>query len=88
MPKIRTSLSTILFRGLATLIIALVLHPAGAIVTRHDRDDARYVALGARFPAAVTVLPDGSGVLIAPNWVLTAHIHLHPHRQYGCVLRQ
>jgi hypothetical protein len=72
MPKIRTSLYTILFRGLATLIIALVSHPASAIVTRHDRDDARYVALGAQFPAAVTVLPDGSGVLIAPNWVLTA----------------
>lgn len=72
MPKIRSNLDTILFRGLAMLVIALVSHPAAAIVIRHDRDDARYVALGARFPAAVTVLPDGSGVLIAPDWVLTA----------------
>lgn len=72
MPKIRSILHSIALHGLATLITALVSHPAVAIVTRHDRDDQRYLALGAQFPVAVSVLPDGSGVLIAPDWVLTA----------------
>ena len=72
MPKSRSNPRSILLRGLTVLTIALIAHPAAAIVIRHDRDDARYVELGARFPAAVTVLPDGSGVLIAPDWVLTA----------------
>jgi len=64
MPKISNCLTF--------LLVVLLAHPAAAIVTRHDRDDARYVELGTRFPAAVTVLPDGSGALIAPKWVLTA----------------
>jgi len=72
MPKSRSNLYTILFRGLAMFVIPLVAHPAAAIVTRHDRDDARYLELGAGFSAAVSVLPDGSGVMIAPDWVLTA----------------
>ncbi|MDH3628019.1 MAG: trypsin-like serine protease [Acidobacteriota bacterium] len=72
MTKTGSTRSTIMFRGLAALIIVLLSHPTAAIVIRHDRDDARYVELGERFPAAVSVLPDGAGVLIAPDWVLTA----------------
>ena len=72
MPKIPSVLHSTPVRCLTFLLVVLLAHPAAAIVTRHDRDDARYVELGARFPAAVTVLPDGSGVLIAPDWVLTA----------------
>jgi len=53
-------------------LVLLVPPPVEAIVIRHDRDDGRYIELGERFPAAASVLPDGSGVLIAPQWVLTA----------------
>lgn len=60
-------------RSIAFLLTVVVsAHPVTAIVTRHDRADERYVELGAGFPAAASVLPDGSGVLIAPRWVLTA----------------
>lgn len=57
-----------------TLLLCLIAcsTSASAIVIRHDRDDARYRELGERYPAAVAILPDGSGVLIAPDWVLTA----------------
>ncbi|PAP77098.1 S1 family peptidase [Rubrivirga marina] len=47
--------------------------PAPPIAVRHDVDDARYLSLGAAFPAAVRVGEDGGdGTLIAPDWVLTA----------------
>ncbi|UCE03305.1 MAG: trypsin-like serine protease [Candidatus Latescibacterota bacterium] len=57
------------------VLLALILadpRDAGAIVVRHDADDADYVALGSRYPAGVSVLPDGSGALVAPRFVLTA----------------
>jgi hypothetical protein len=50
----------------------LVAFAAGAIVGRHDRADADYLALAARAPAVARVSPDGAGVLVAPRWVLTA----------------
>jgi hypothetical protein len=46
---------------------------AQAILIRADRDDAEYLELATRYPSAVLLnAPDGSGVLIAPRWVLTA----------------
>ena len=56
----------------ATVLALLSAHAASAIVRRHDRPDADYLALAARAPAVAHVSPDGAGVLIAPNWVLTA----------------
>lgn len=56
------------------LLIAasLALTPAAsAIIRRHDRDDAKYLALGAKYPA-VTKLSGGTATLIAPQWLLTA----------------
>jgi hypothetical protein len=47
--------------------------PASAIIRRHDRDDARHLALGRDLEAVVDMrLPGGAGTLIAPDWVLTA----------------
>ncbi|MHC4976433.1 MAG: trypsin-like serine protease [Planctomycetota bacterium] len=43
-----------------------------AITTRHDKTAAEYEQAAAQFPAACRVTPLGSGVLIAPQWVLTA----------------
>ena len=46
---------------------------ASAIIRRHDRDDARHLALGRDLEAVVDMrLPGGAGTLIAPAWVLTA----------------
>jgi hypothetical protein len=44
---------------------------AAAIIRRHDRDDAGYLALGAQYPA-VTKLGGGTATLIDPQWLLTA----------------
>jgi hypothetical protein len=46
--------------------------PARGIVGRHDRDDARYLKLGEKFPAVGRVLPDGVCTLISRRWVITA----------------
>ncbi len=46
--------------------------PASGIIIRHDRDDAQYRALGAKYAAVGFVGRDGESVLIAPEWVLTA----------------
>ena len=45
---------------------------AGAIVIRHDVDDARYRVPAAEFPALVDMPGEGHGVLIAPQWIVTA----------------
>jgi len=45
---------------------------AEGIVIRHDREDARHRELAENYPAAVALLPDGAGTLVAPRWVLTA----------------
>ncbi len=58
--------------GLACALGLAWVPAATSIVIRHDRDDEAHRALAARYPAAVRVLPDGAGVLVAPRWVLTA----------------
>ena len=42
------------------------------IVIRHDRPDARYLEVGARFTAVGTVGRAGDATLIDPRWALTA----------------
>jgi hypothetical protein len=47
--------------------------PARAILIRPDREDAKYLELGARFPSSCLIgIPDGEGTLIAPQWLATA----------------
>ncbi|MGD8376327.1 MAG: trypsin-like serine protease [Acidobacteriota bacterium] len=71
---------------LASLLLLASVPPAGAIVIRHDRDDADYRALGAEYPAVAKILPDGEGTLIAPRWVLTAaHVGRDVRRVGGTV---
>ncbi|MFC4763187.1 S1 family peptidase [Dyella koreensis] len=45
---------------------------AGAVITRADVDDAKYRASASAFPALVDMPGEGHGVLIAPQWVVTA----------------
>jgi len=58
-------------RSILSLLLAVAL-PAGAIVIRHDVDDSKYRAAAAEFPALVDLPGEGHGVLIDPQWVLTA----------------
>jgi hypothetical protein len=47
--------------------------PAGALLTRPDRDDAEYLELASRYSSSIPLpAPVGEGVLIASRWVLTA----------------
>ena len=46
--------------------------PSGAIVIRHDRSDAAYVAAGERYASVLGHLEErAESVLVAPRWVLT-----------------
>lgn len=54
------------------LVLAGCAAAAHGIVIRHDRTEAESLALARAFPAACRVSVGGSGVLIAPTWVLTA----------------
>lgn len=45
---------------------------ASAIVIRHDVDDSKYRVQATEFPALADMPGEGHGVLIAPQWVITA----------------
>jgi len=55
-------------------ILALLLNfkVAQAIVVRHDVADAKYRITLSEFPALVYLPGEGHGVLIAPQWIVTA----------------
>jgi trypsin len=60
-------------RALAACTALLLCLDASAVRTRADRDDAEYLELASRYPAALAMAPAaGEGVLIAPRFVLTA----------------
>jgi hypothetical protein len=58
-------------RRILTCLLAVSL-PASAIVIRHDVDDSKYRATTTEFPALADLPSEGHGVLIAPQWVVTA----------------
>jgi hypothetical protein len=71
-------------RRLLFLCVLVSAASAPGIVTRHDREDAKYVALGSSFKAYGDVVEAGS-TLIAPQWVLTAGhvaVELSPYTSY------
>lgn len=45
---------------------------AGAVVVRHDADDSKYRVPASEFPSLADMPNEGHGVLIAPQWVITA----------------
>jgi len=51
---------------------------ASAVVIRHDVDDAQYRVPASEFPALVDMPGEAHGVLVAPQWVITA-AHTIPH---------
>jgi len=59
-------------RYLLVLVAACGALPAAALTIRPDRDDAEYLELSSRYPAALRLRDAGEGVLIAPRWILTS----------------
>lgn len=57
---------------LILLALLVVSFNASAIVIRADVDDAKYRVPASAFPALVDLPGEGHGVLIAPQWVVTA----------------
>lgn len=56
---------------LAMLLLALS-SPSDAIVVRHDVDDSNYRIAASEFPALVDMPGEGHGVLVSPQWAITA----------------
>ncbi len=54
------------------LLLLAVSSTTSAIVIRHDVDDSRYQIAASEFPALVDMPGEGHGVLIAPQWIVTA----------------
>ncbi|MBV2129310.1 trypsin-like serine protease [Arsukibacterium indicum] len=52
--------------------LLVVSFSASAIVIRHDVDDSKYRVQATEFPALADMPGEGHGVLIAPQWVITA----------------
>tara|TARA_R100001443_G_scaffold96038_5_gene102824 strand:- start:16574 stop:17380 length:807 start_codon:yes stop_codon:yes gene_type:complete len=52
--------------------LLVVSFSASAIVIRHDIDDLEYRVQATEFPALADMPGEGHGVLIAPQWVITA----------------
>jgi len=67
---------------LISLLLLALSAPAGALILRHDVDDARYQVPVTEFRALVDLPHEAHGVLIAPQWVVTAahatQWHEHP----------
>ena len=57
---------------LLLLALLVVSSSASAIVIRDDVDDSKYRVPASDFPALVDMPGEGHGVLIAPQWVITA----------------
>ena len=57
---------------LLLLVLLAVSFSASAIVIRDDVNDSNYRVPASEFPALVDMPGEGHGVLIAPQWVITA----------------
>jgi hypothetical protein len=68
-------------RSLLLLVFLLLPAIASAIVIRDDVDDAEYRIPASGFPALVDMPGEGHGVLIAPQWVITAAHTIPAHAE-------
>lgn len=59
-------------RRLLAIPLLIASATAGAVVIRDDVPDERYVVAESVFPALVDLAQEGHGVLVAPQWVVTA----------------
>jgi hypothetical protein len=63
------------------LVLFAASSTASAIVIRDDIDDSRYRIPASVFPALVDMPGEGHGVLIAPQWVITAAHTIPTHSE-------
>lgn len=71
---------------LLLLMLLAVTSSASAVVIRHDVDDAKYRIPASGFPALVDMPGEGHGVLIAPQWIVTAAHTIPPHQALKQIL--
>jgi len=64
------------------LVLLAISATANAVVIRSDVPDAKYRVPASAFPALVDMPGEGHGVLIAPQWVVTA-AHAAPMQMQG-----
>lgn len=57
---------------LFALLLLCISSTASAIVIRHDVDDSKYQVAASELSALVDMPGEGHGVLIAPQWIVTA----------------
>jgi hypothetical protein len=57
---------------ISALVVAALAAPAAAIIIRHDRDDAKALALGRTFGIVGSVKGGGAATVIADRWLVTA----------------
>lgn len=68
------------------LILLAVSSSANAIVIRDDVDDSKYRMQASDFPALVDMPGEGHGVLIAPQWAITAAHTIPQHHELDQVV--
>ena len=68
------------------LMLLVASSTASAIVIRDDVDDAKYRIAASEFPALVDMPGEGHGVLIAPQWVVTAAHTIPGHAELDQVV--
>src|SRR5687768_10328649 len=54
------------------LVLMLFAPTASAVVIRHDIDDSCYRVPSSEFAALADLPGEGHGILIAPQWIITA----------------
>lgn len=70
-----------MLRALCLFGLVATAFVASAVVIRHDVEDARYRIPASEFPALADMPGEGHGVLIAPQWVVTAAHTLPMHSE-------
>jgi hypothetical protein len=68
------------------LILFVMSSTASAIVIRDDVDDSKYRIPVTEFPALVDMPGDGHGILIAPQWAITAAHTIPRHSELKLVV--
>ena len=67
-----------MIRTLFALCVLLPPSTVNAVVIRHDVDDSKYLTSASEYPAVVDLPREGHGVLVSPDWVLSAAHAVEP----------
>lgn len=73
-------------RSLLLSLLLAMSSTASGVVIRHDVDDSKYRIPESEFPALVDMPGEGHGVLIAPQWAMTAAHTIPAHSKLKQVI--